>query len=252
MPTHYEVLGVPPTATGEEVRHAYRRLVKASHPDAAGDPDRFRTITVAYDVLSDATRRAAYDRRLGRVPGPTRGAVQPADSPRPRRYGRYAVLLVAALVVSGIGWLAVEGASQSIGDRCLVGRWSGDAFEVPFRGSLDGRDVALPIRGGEGVVLRVSADGTVRTDYTRAAPLVGTAGSDRVEGAYTGATIEHWHAADGRVTQSGTDSSGLRFRALIDGRDTDQPLSPTVLDGDYPYTCTPTRLELGPYGYTRA
>lgn len=62
----YEVLGVSPDASQEAIVHAYRRLARASHPDARpGDPQataQFRVLTSAYEVLSDAARRADYDR----------------------------------------------------------------------------------------------------------------------------------------------------------------------------------------------
>ncbi|HEX2192511.1 MAG TPA: J domain-containing protein [Acidimicrobiales bacterium] len=244
MPTHYEVLGVPEGASEEQVRQAYRRLVKTAHPDRAGDPAQFRLITQAYDVLSHPAQRAAYDRSLRSAPV----AVQPGRHPQ---YGRYAVLVVAALVVGSVVWLVVATTRQSVGDRCLVGTWRGEPFEVPFRGSLDGDDIAVPVRGGAGVVLEVAADGTVRTDYAQAAPLTGADGAYRVEAIYSGATVERWRAADGRVQQSGSDASGLRFRATINGRPPDQPVGLTVLDREYPYTCTPTTLDLGPYRYTR-
>lgn len=245
MPSHYEVLGLVPTASQEEVRHAYRQLVKAAHPDRAGDTARFRQIADAYAVLSDPARRAAYD-------GSLRPAPVVAPPRRRPRYGRYLAVLVAALVVGGIGWLVVATRRQSVGDDCLVGTWRGESFEVPFRGSLDGTDVAAPLRGGAGVTLRVSSDGTVRADYAGAAPLEGADGAYRIEGVYTGTTIERWQAGGGRVMQTATDASRLRFRATINGRDPDQPLEATVLDGTYPYTCTAATLELGPYRYTRA
>ncbi len=116
MPTHYEVLGIPQGASGAEVRQAYRRLVKTAHPDRAGDPEQFRRITQAYDVLSDPARRAAYDHGL--LPEVA------APPPGPRlRYGRYTVLLIAALVVAGVVWLVVATTRQSVGDDCLVGTW---------------------------------------------------------------------------------------------------------------------------------
>ncbi len=245
VPTHYEVLGIPEGASEQEVRQAYRRLVKAAHPDLAGDPAQFRLITQAYDVLSDPAQRAAYDRSLR----PAWVAVAPHRRPR---YGRYAALLVAAVVVGGVAWLVVATIRQSVGDDCLVGTWRGEAFEVPFRGVLDGREITAPIRGGAGVVLRVAADGTVRADYAEAAPLVGADGAYRIEGVYNGTIVERWGAADGRVKQSATDASGLKFRATINGRAPDQPVAVTVLDREYPYTCTRTTLELGPYRYERS
>lgn len=253
MPTHYEVLGIPATASPDEVRHAYRRLVKTAHPDRAGDPARFELITEAYAVLSDPTRRAAYDRGLRPPPGaaPAPQAAPAARPAAPRHYGRYVALLVAVVVIGGVAWLVVATSRQSVGDRCLVGRWRGEAFEVPFQGSLDGTNVAAPIRGGAGVLLTVGSDGTVRADYRDATPLVGMDGAYRIEGVYSGRTIERWQAGDRRVTQTGTDASGLRFQATINGRQPDAPLAVTVLDGAYPYTCTATTLDVGPYRYER-
>ena len=62
----YAVLNLPPEATPEDIRHAYRQLARQYHPDAQSPPSTtllFRQIQEAYDVLSDAVRRAAYDRR---------------------------------------------------------------------------------------------------------------------------------------------------------------------------------------------
>ncbi|HEX6988314.1 MAG TPA: molecular chaperone DnaJ [Bacillota bacterium] len=63
---YYEVLGVGRDASAEEIRRAYRRLARRYHPDAnPGDAqaaERFKEVKEAYDVLSDAGKRAAYDR----------------------------------------------------------------------------------------------------------------------------------------------------------------------------------------------
>ena len=241
--THYEVLGLPEGASGEEVRQAYRRLVKAAHPDLAGDPAQFRLVTEAYDVLSDPAQRAAYDRGL-------RPHLVPAPARRRRRLGRYAVALLAVLVVGGLISLVGATRRQSVGDDCLVGTWRGESFEVPFRGVVDGREISAPIRGGAGVGLTVLADGRIRVDYGSAAPLTGATGAYRIEGVYAGTSIERWEAGDG-VVRTRTDASGVRFSATINDRPPDQPLAVTVLDGEYPYTCTSSALELGPYRYSR-
>ena len=243
MPTHYEVLGVPEGASGDEVRQAYRRLVKAAHPDLAGDPVQFRLVTQAYDVLSDPAQRAAYDRGL-------RPRWVAAPVVRRLRFGRYVIALVAALVVGGVISLAAATMGQSVGDGCLVGTWRGESFEVPFRGVLDGREITAPIRGGAGVRLTVHADGRIRVEYGEAAALAGADGADRIEGTYAGTSVERWEAVKGLV-RTRTDASGVRFSAAINGRPPDEPLAVTVLDGEYPYTCTSTTLELGPYRYVR-
>ncbi len=62
---YYEVLGVPRTATAEEIQQAYRKRARTSHPDVNGDPgaeERFKEINEAYQVLKDPDTRARYDR----------------------------------------------------------------------------------------------------------------------------------------------------------------------------------------------
>ncbi|GHG47507.1 hypothetical protein GCM10012320_14340 [Sinomonas cellulolyticus] len=62
VPSHYEVLGVPVTASESDIKRAYRRAARTHHPDHGGDVTEFRRVTLAYEVLSHAASRAAYDR----------------------------------------------------------------------------------------------------------------------------------------------------------------------------------------------
>lgn len=73
--SHYDLLGVDPDASGEEIRTAYRRLARRLHPDLQPQSDRaaithaqerMATVTAAYAVLADPARRQAYDLALGR------------------------------------------------------------------------------------------------------------------------------------------------------------------------------------------
>src|SRR5580692_4956188 len=62
----YEVLGVVKTASGDELKKAYRKLAMQCHPDRnPGDKaaeHKFKNLSEAYDVLRDEQKRAAYDR----------------------------------------------------------------------------------------------------------------------------------------------------------------------------------------------
>ncbi len=62
---YYEVLEVKPSATSEEIKSAFRKLAKATHPDLAGDAkkEEFQEVEEAYTVLSDESKRAEYDRK---------------------------------------------------------------------------------------------------------------------------------------------------------------------------------------------
>ena len=59
---YYELLGVTPEATQEEIRAAFHELAKRVHPDSGGNKALFRSVNTAYETLRDPTRRAAYDR----------------------------------------------------------------------------------------------------------------------------------------------------------------------------------------------
>jgi molecular chaperone DnaJ len=75
-PDYYEILGVDPSASQEEIKRAYRSLARRCHPDVnQNDPEateRFKAATEAYEILSDPQRRSQYDffgRADGTAPG---------------------------------------------------------------------------------------------------------------------------------------------------------------------------------------
>ncbi len=82
MATHYDVLGVTPGASTEEIQRAYRLLALRHHPDVAPDADQtvMATINDAWSVLSDPVRRRSYDVALGQPEAPARPAPPPSES----------------------------------------------------------------------------------------------------------------------------------------------------------------------------
>ncbi len=79
----YRLLGIKRGATKEEVRKAYRRKAKVTHPDRGGSAEAFSALTMAHEVLSDVRRREKYD---------TTGEIEPA---KPNNFDGSAVEVIA-------------------------------------------------------------------------------------------------------------------------------------------------------------
>lgn len=60
-PTPYEVLGVDPNASDAELKRAYRRLLRTTHPDTGGDPARFHAVQQAWSRVGDKESRQRWD-----------------------------------------------------------------------------------------------------------------------------------------------------------------------------------------------
>jgi DnaJ-class molecular chaperone len=136
-PDPYAVLGVPATATPEEIGRAYRRLARSLHPDTAGDQAsaaRFAEASAAYALLSDPTRRREHDRRSG--------------AGLPRRRGRGAVQVPVRRPPRAVTAL-VSWPQAVLGTQVSVGGPDGPLVVAVPAGTLDGTVLAVPTRSGE-------------------------------------------------------------------------------------------------------
>jgi curved DNA-binding protein CbpA len=109
-------LGVPPSASADEIAHAYRQKAKALHPDVNPAPDasdQFAAVGTAYEVLGDGGRRREYDNeRLGspswRPPPPSDAPTAKSGAARPRRRrggGVFVAIVVVVVFMLGVVYL---------------------------------------------------------------------------------------------------------------------------------------------------
>jgi len=131
----YESLGVSKNATPDEIKKAYRKLVREVHPDRSpGNEERFKEVQGAYDVLSDPEKRTQYD-RLGTTNG------------RPGGFGAGGTTYDFSDFDLGdiFGGLFNRGARQQQQQRGQRGNDVEVEVRVSFEDALQGAQVTIPV-----------------------------------------------------------------------------------------------------------
>ncbi|HYH49009.1 MAG TPA: DnaJ domain-containing protein [Acidimicrobiia bacterium] len=153
---YYDVLGVPPSATDDDITRAYRRLVRQHHPDhnPAAESKRFQEITDAYGVIGDAERRRRYDAEQHVSPAgqgvkiPVRGPGRAASGPPEQGGDRAVIRLPAELAASGT-IVVVDVTEETTCSRCAgsgLERPAGSCSTCGGEGSLTRRTGQIPVR----------------------------------------------------------------------------------------------------------
>jgi molecular chaperone DnaJ len=163
----YSVLGVPSTATQDDIKKAFRRLAKKNHPDAnANDPkaaEKFKEISEANNVLGDVEKRKQYDemRRLGAFGGFGGGGASPRGgySQRTSSQGTSANGNVnfQDFDIGGLGGLGdlfgsifgSQGRAQSRPSGPQRGQNIETTLEIPFRTAARGGKVPVDLEVNE-------------------------------------------------------------------------------------------------------
>lgn len=158
-PTFYETLGVETDASAAEIRDAYRRRAKDTHPDLNDAPDagrQFQRVKRAHEVLGDAHERRRYD-RLGHEAYVATDAVPTATDPREREASR-----------GGRARKATDGRTRGGTTRgTRAGRETRDATRTDERGNHGGRP-GTDAGGVRGEKARSDGDADLRGAEERA------------------------------------------------------------------------------------
>jgi preprotein translocase subunit Sec63 len=119
---YYGILQVHPGAEREVIDAAYRKLASKYHPDVSQISDaaeRMKQINIAYEVLSDPVKRAAYDASLGMASPPDTAPYAAAGSQRSAKV-RQTLLITAGLILLAVVVLKLAPSFMLLATRLVV------------------------------------------------------------------------------------------------------------------------------------
>ena len=224
----YAVLGVPRTATREEVARAYRALAKRHHPDAGAQPSpTMARLNEAWSILGSPSRRAAWDEAHAVVRAPHWAATpprapqrpEPAVAPPPSRMdsGWAAFLVVSAVaVLVGVTMIGLSVVATPSDDRVAF-----ESAELRFRHlpewTVGAGDASDPAR--HRVVAHVVTFGVERSQLCTSFDGPCTLEPDAIPSGEASIVITAWEGGEPPVPEPVTARpAGLSADAIIAGR----------------------------------
>ena len=162
---HYQTLGVPRTASAEEIRKAYRELARKYHPDLHPDDtaakEKFKQVQTAFDVLNDQSKREMYDRYGSAFEGVGAGGGRGPFAGGGFPGGGAEIDLESLFGGGGFGDLFGGGATRARGRRGRQAAAPGDdvtaRIDIPFKLAIDGGKTDVRIdRGGKQETISVT------------------------------------------------------------------------------------------------
>lgn len=189
MPDHYVALGLDRKCAPEQIRVAYRLLVKRHHPDVDGDsPEatrRAQELNAAYETLIDPERRAAYDRELAVAKARRKNAGSPAGA-RGRNVSKDALLRLEDFFRGALLKVSVNDPANPDGAEVYElavpeGTAPGQRFRLPREGAMAGGFVVVRVKAMPGA--RFKARGSdVRTDLRVSGQRAARGGEEMIPG----------------------------------------------------------------------
>jgi curved DNA-binding protein len=166
---YYDTLGVPRTASAEDIRKAYRDLARKYHPDLHPDDDaakeKFKRVQNAFDVLNDASKREMFDRYGAGFEGVSPGGSQGGwggPFPGAGSGGGAEIDLESLFGGAGGGFEQIFGRATGGGKggrRRAAARPGQDmqaGIEIPFRLAIDGGKTEMRVERGAGKAETIS------------------------------------------------------------------------------------------------
>ncbi len=148
---YYDILGVAKNATEDDIKKAYRKLAMKHHPDrnqgddAKKSEEKFKEAKEAYEMLSDAQKRAAYDQYGHAGVDPNAGGFRPGGGPGQEGFGGFAEAFCEIFSEIFVGNQGGAGAGRGGRSQVFRGSDLSYAMEITLEEAALGKDTQIRI-----------------------------------------------------------------------------------------------------------